>query len=74
MKHLRTVTKPDGRLAIIEKYLVIATKANGHGTDLSKLMSVAEQAGWIPLRIELMPGTYHYLAIFAQKELFPPEQ
>jgi ubiquinone/menaquinone biosynthesis C-methylase UbiE len=74
LKHLRTVIKPDGRLAIIEKYPVIATKASGHGTDLSDLMSVAEQAGWIPLRIELMPGTYHYLAFFAQKELFPPEQ
>lgn len=74
LKHLRTVIKPDGRLAIIEKYPVIATKANGHGTDLSALMSVAEKTGWIPLRIELIPSTYHYLAIFAQKEMFPPEK
>jgi ubiquinone/menaquinone biosynthesis C-methylase UbiE len=74
LKHLRTVIKPDGRLAIIEKYPVIATKANGHGTELSALMTVTEKAGWIPLRIELMPGTYHYLAIFAQSELFPPEK
>jgi ubiquinone/menaquinone biosynthesis C-methylase UbiE len=74
LKHLREVIKPDGRLAIIEKYPLIATKANGHGTNLSELLSVTEEAGWIPLRIELMPGTYHFLAVFAQQDMFPPEK
>ncbi len=31
------------------------------------------RTGWILVRYELMVGTYHYLAIFVQKDLFPPE-
>ena len=73
LNHLRKVIKPTGRLVVIEKNLVIATQANGHGTNLSELTKVAEATGWIPLRIELMTGTYHYMAIFAQREMFPPE-
>ncbi|MCH8193488.1 MAG: hypothetical protein IIA65_05665 [Planctomycetes bacterium] len=34
-------------------------------------MREAEDAGWIPVRYELLTGTYHYMAIFAQKDLFP---
>jgi len=40
---------------------------------LSKLITQAENAGWIPMRIELMPKTYHYIAIFGQKDVFPTE-
>ena len=31
----------------------------------------AEQAGWILIRYELIKGTYHFMATFAKKELFP---
>lgn len=73
LKHLREVVKPTGRLCVIEKNAAIATEARAHATHLGELIDQAEAAGWIALRTELMPGTYHYLAIFAQKDLFPPE-
>jgi ubiquinone/menaquinone biosynthesis C-methylase UbiE len=73
LRHLRKVVKPSGRLAVIEKYATIATRKKDHGTPLSVLITEAEQAGWIPLRCELLTGTYHYLAVFGQRSLFPPE-
>jgi len=62
-----------GRLCIIEKEPAIATRSRPHGTPLSRLIKQAEEAGWILVRYELLTGTYHYLAIFVQKDLFPPE-
>lgn len=73
LRRLRDVVKPTGRLCVIEKYTTIATEHGSHGTALSELIAQAEQAGWIPVRCELMTGTYHYLAIFVQKNLFGPE-
>jgi len=73
LKHLRSVVKPMGRVVIIEKYTENGLAAGSHGTRLSRLVRQAEEAGWVPVRIELMTGTYHYIAILAQKDLFPPE-
>ena len=73
LRHLRDVVKTTGRLCVIEKYTTIATEHGSHGTALSKLIDEAEQAGWIPVRCELMTGTYHYLAIFVPQNLFGPE-
>ncbi len=73
LRRLRDVVKPTGRLCVIEKYATIATEQGSHGTALSELIEEAEQAGWIPVRCELMTGTYHYLAIFVQRDLFGPE-
>jgi len=73
LRHLRQVVKPTGRVCVIEKYSEIATRYKSHGTPLSRLAKQAEEAGWIPVRYELMTGTYHYIAIFVQKDLFPPE-
>lgn len=73
LRHLRNVVRPTGRLCIIEKYSQIATLHKTHDMPLSQLAKQAEEAGWIAIRYELMPGTYHYIAIFVQKELFPPE-
>jgi len=73
LRHLREVVKPAGRLCVIEKYSAIATRGAAHGTSLSQLVREAEQAGWIAVRYELMTGTYHYLSIFVQKDLFGPE-
>lgn len=73
LKGLRTVIKPTGRVAIIEKYTETGLGEGTHGTRLSRLIQQTEEAGWVPLRVELMAGTYHYLAIFAKKDLFPPE-
>lgn len=73
LRHLRAVVKTTGRLCVIEKYTTISTERGSHGTALSELLNEAEQAGWVPVRCELMTGTYHYLAIFVQKDLFGPE-
>lgn len=73
LRHLHKVVKPTGRLCVIEKYSQLATVYKSHDTPLSRLTAVAEEAGWIAVRYELMTGTYHYIAIFVQRELFPPE-
>ncbi|MHC4996076.1 MAG: class I SAM-dependent methyltransferase, partial [Planctomycetota bacterium] len=73
LTHLRRVVKPNGRLVVIEKYTGIELGRGTHGTQLSKLITKAEDAGWVPMRIELMPRTYHFIAIFGQKEMFPLE-
>jgi len=73
LRHLRQVVRPTGRLCVIEKYSHLATWYKSHDTPLSRLAKQAEEAGWIAVRYELMVGTYHYIAIFVQKELFPPE-
>jgi len=73
LKHLSSVIKPTGRVAIIEKYTETGLGSGTHGTKLSRLVRQAEEAGWVPVRLELMTGTYHYIAILAQKELFPAE-
>jgi tRNA A58 N-methylase Trm61 len=71
--HLHRIVKPMGRLCVIERYPLITTKWKLHGTMLSRLLQETEQAGWVLVRCELMVGTYHYMAIFVQKDLFSPE-
>ena len=73
LRHLHDVVKPTGRLVIIERYVEVVTKEEGHGTRLGELIEAAEASGWVLVRYELMPGTYHYLTVFAQTERFPPE-
>ncbi len=73
LKGLHSVVKPTGRVVIIEKYTETGLGEGTHGTKLSRLAAQAEEANWVPVRLELMTGTYHYIAILAQKELFPPE-
>jgi rhodanese-related sulfurtransferase len=73
LKELLAIVRPTGRLVIIEKYTETGLGNGTHGTKLSTLIAEAEKAGWVPVRIELIGGTYHYIAIFAQQGLFPPE-
>lgn len=73
LKELLTVIKPTGRVVIVEKYTEIGLGEGTHGTRLSRLARQAEEAGWVPVRMELMTGTYHYIAILVPKDLFPPE-
>jgi len=73
LKHLRKVVKPTGRLCVIERYPEISSQGKSHGTQLSVLAKEGEESGWICVRFELMPNTYHFLAIMVQRELFPPE-
>jgi ubiquinone/menaquinone biosynthesis C-methylase UbiE len=72
LRRLRKAVKPTGRLCVVEKYSEIAAKGKDHGTQLSRLLQDCEEAGWIPVRCELITGTEHYIAIFVQKDLFQP--
>ncbi len=74
LRHLRKVVKPTGRLCVIEKHAGIGSgRGGGHALLPGLLFEQAEEAGWIPVRYELITGTYHFIAIFVQKELFSPE-
>jgi hypothetical protein len=73
MKGLKKVVRPTGRVVIIEKHSDLSAERKDHGSYPSHLSKVAEDSGWVMVRYELMPKTYHFLAVFAQKELFPPE-
>jgi ubiquinone/menaquinone biosynthesis C-methylase UbiE len=73
LKHLHKVLKPTGRILIIERYTETGIGSGTHGTRLSRLIRQSEEAAWVPVRVELMTGTYHYIAILAQQEIFPPE-
>jgi len=74
LRHLRKVIKPTGRLCVIEKHPALGSdRGKKHTCSPGLLMQQADEAGWIPVRYELITGTYHYIAIFVQRELFPPE-
>jgi len=75
LRGLRSVVKPTGRLVVIEHYRELAAgRGQDHAWSPGLLTQQAEEAGWVLLRCELITGTYHFLAIFAQKELFPIKQ
>jgi len=71
--HLRKVVKPTGRLCVIERIPAAAGRGREHAWSPGLLIQQAEEAGWVTVRYELITGTYHYIAIFVQQELFPPE-
>ena len=74
LRHLHKVVKPTGRLCVIEHHTRLSTgKAVEHAWEPGLLMQQAEEAGWITVRYQLITGTYHFIAIFVPKELFPPE-
>ncbi len=71
LRGLCSVIKPTGRLVVIEHYRQLAAgRAREHGWAPGLLINQAEEAGWVVLRCELINGTNHFIAIFAQKELF----
>ncbi len=75
LRHLHKVIKPTGRLCIIERHSNIRGSAQSreHGWKPGLLIQQAEEAGWICVRCELITKTYHFIAIFAQDDMFPPE-
>jgi predicted methyltransferase len=74
LRHLHKVVKPTGRVCVIEKHAGLAAgRSKDHAWSPGQLAQQAEEAGWIPVRYELITGTYHFIAIFVQKDLFPPE-
>ena len=74
LRHLKKVVKPTGRLCVIEMNPALGSgRGRQHAWPPGLLIQQAEEAGWILVRCELMTGTYHFIAIFVQKELFPPQ-
>jgi len=75
LRHLHRVIRPMGRVCIIERHPTLgAGRDRAHAWSPSLLIQQAEEAGWILARYELIAGTFHYLAIFVQQELFTPGQ
>ena len=73
-RHLAKVVKPTGRVSVIERHTELSTgRSKAHGWSPGLLAQQAEEAGWILVRYELITGTYHYVAVFVQKHLFPLE-
>jgi ubiquinone/menaquinone biosynthesis C-methylase UbiE len=74
LHHLRKVVKPTGRVCVIERFPAASGRGREHAWSPGLLIQQAEEAGWVPVRYELITGTYHYIAIFVQQELIPPER
>ncbi|NQT40093.1 MAG: methyltransferase domain-containing protein [Planctomycetes bacterium] len=71
LRHLRSVVKPTGRVVVIERHIALSEgRQREHGWSPGLLTQTAEEAGWILVRSELITGTHHFIAIFAQKEMF----
>lgn len=71
LKHLKKVIKPSGRVVIIELHKDLASgRGKEHAWQPGLLGYQAEQAGWMMLRCELIPGSDHFMAIFVQPEAF----
>ena len=74
LRHLLKVVKPTGRLCVIEKHAGLCSgRDKEHAWLPGLLFEQSEEAGWIPVRYEMITGTYHFIAIFVQKKLFTPE-
>jgi ubiquinone/menaquinone biosynthesis C-methylase UbiE len=70
LRHLHKVVKPTGRVCIIERHPTIDSFSRSHAWSPGLLAQQAEEAGWVLVRYELITGTFHYIAIFVQKEVF----
>ncbi len=71
LKHLKEVVKPSGKLVIIERHPVLGSgRSAEHGWLPGLLGQQAEDAGWMMLRCEMIPGSDHFMATFVQPEAF----
>jgi len=75
LRHLHKVIKPTGRVCVIERHPTLGPgRGSSHAWSPALLIQQAEEAGWVLVRYELITGTFHYMAIFVQQELFVSEQ
>ncbi len=71
LRHLKKVIKPSGRVVIIERHADLASgRGKEHAWQPGLLGQQAEQAGWMLLRCELIPGSDHFIATFVKPEAF----
>lgn len=71
LRHLKKVIKLSGRVVIIERHADLASgRGKEHAWQPGLLGQQAEQAGWMLLRCELLPGSDHFMATFVKPEAF----
>lgn len=69
LRHLKQVVKPAGRLVILERHISLATgRGLEHSAMPGLLAQMAEKAGWMLLRCELLRGSDHFMATFVHPE------
>ncbi len=65
------MVKPSGKLVIIERHPALGSgRSAEHGWLPGLLGRQAEDAGWMMLRCEMIPGSDHFMATFVQPEAF----
>jgi ubiquinone/menaquinone biosynthesis C-methylase UbiE len=65
LRHLTQVTKPSGRLAIVELHTELASgRGKDHAWKPGLLTQQAEEAGWILQTYTMIPGSDHFIAVF----------
>ena len=71
LRHLKKIIKSSGRVVIIETHADLASgRGKDHSVQPGLLGQKAEQAGWMMLRCELIPGSDHFMATFVDPEVF----
>lgn len=71
LRHLKKVIKPSGRVVIIERHADLASgRGKEHAWQPGLLGQQAEQAGWMLLRCELIPGSDHFMATLVKPKAF----
>ncbi|MCP4263842.1 MAG: class I SAM-dependent methyltransferase [Planctomycetes bacterium] len=71
LRHLKKVIKSSGRVVIIERHADLASgRGKEHAWQPGLLGQQAEQAGWMLLRCELIPGSDHFMATLVKPEDF----
>ena len=71
LRHLKKVIRPSGQVVIIERHADLADgRGKEHAWQPGLLAYQAEQAGWMLLRCEMIPGSDHFVAAFVQPEAF----
>ncbi len=71
LKGLLKVIKPTGRLVIVERHSALASgRGAEHGGYPGVIAGQAEEAGWMTVKVVMIPNSDHFMAIFAQPEGF----
>ena len=71
LRHLGKVVRPSGRLVIIERHADLAdVRGKEHAGQPGSIAYQAEQAGWMLLQCQMIPGSDHFMAIFVKPDAF----
>lgn len=71
LRPLKKVLKPSGQVVIIERHADLARgRGKEHAWQPGLLGYQGEQAGWMLLRCETIPGSDHFMVTFVSPEAF----